>query len=127
MRGKGTKQTKHHIYPSFEHFYYYSISIAYRFSACFSQKFFGLIKLIKMSLKNYIFSSINTKGAQDTDKFATIRFSSSKKGKMMTTNNGDNTTVAELNSPMANDNATSTNANVTGKYNVYNETVGNNL
>lgn len=45
----------------------------------------------------------------------------------MTTNNGDNTTVAELNSPMANDNATSTNANVTGKYNVYNETVGNNL
>lgn len=29
-----------------------------------------------MSLKNYIFSSINTKGAQDSDKFATIRLKS---------------------------------------------------
>lgn len=29
-----------------------------------------------MSLKHYIFSSINTKGAQDSDKFATIRLKS---------------------------------------------------
>lgn len=65
-----------------------------------------------MSLKNYIFSSINTKGAQDSGKFATIRFTSSKKREMMA-KNGDNTTVAEPNPP-ANDNATPTNANVTG-------------
>lgn len=35
-----------------------------------------------MSLKNYIFSSINTKGAQDSDKFATIRLKSSRVKKM---------------------------------------------
>lgn len=35
-----------------------------------------------MSLKNYIFSSINTKGAQDSDKFATIRLKSLRVKKM---------------------------------------------
>lgn len=39
-----------------------------------------------MSLKNYIFSSINTKGGQDSDKFATIRFKSLRS---METKNGD--------------------------------------
>lgn len=39
-----------------------------------------------MSLKNYIFSSINTKGGQDSDKFATIRFKSLKS---MDVKNGD--------------------------------------
>lgn len=34
-----------------------------------------------MSLKNYIFSSINTKGALDSDKFATIRLKSFKRRK----------------------------------------------
>lgn len=35
-----------------------------------------------MSLKNYIFSSINTKGAQDSEKFATIRLKSQKRKNM---------------------------------------------
>lgn len=39
-----------------------------------------------MSLKNYIFSSINTKGGQDSDKFATIRFKSLRS---MEAKNGD--------------------------------------
>lgn len=58
-----------------------------------------------MSLKNYIFSSINTKGAQDSDKFATIRLKSLKVKKMAlsnddgtttTTTNRSETAVAEL-------------------------------
>lgn len=43
-----------------------------------------------MSLKNYIFSSINTKGEQDSDKFATIRLKSLKKN--MATAADENTT-----------------------------------
>lgn len=35
-----------------------------------------------MSLKNYIFSSVNTKGGQDSDKFATIRVKPKKKNNM---------------------------------------------
>lgn len=43
-----------------------------------------------MSLKNYIFSSINTKGAQDSDKFATIRLKSLRVKKKMAVNGEDN-------------------------------------
>lgn len=43
-----------------------------------------------MSLKNYIFSSVNTKGGQDSDKFATIRVKPKKKTNMASiTEEGD--------------------------------------
>lgn len=38
--------------------------------------------LVKMSLKNYIFSGVITKGGQDSDKFATIRVKPKKEAKM---------------------------------------------
>lgn len=44
-----------------------------------------------MSLKNYIFSSINTKGAQDSDKFATIRLKSLKNKTMAVTSDENST------------------------------------
>lgn len=46
-----------------------------------------------MSLKNYIFSSINTKGAQDSDKFATIRLKSLRGVKTMAITSDDNNTT----------------------------------
>lgn len=45
-----------------------------------------------MSLKTYIFSSINTKGGPDSDKFATIRFTSLRS---METKNGDGNAAVE--------------------------------
>lgn len=56
-----------------------------------------------MSLKNYIFSSVNTKGSQDSDKFATIRLKS-RKAKKMTAINEENgaanaTTASDVASP----------------------------
>lgn len=66
-----------------------------------------------MSLKNYIFSSINTKGAQDSDKFATIRLRSLRANKMDTDKKG----AAEFSDvPVTNVTyETTTNAAVPGK------------
>lgn len=50
-----------------------------------------------MSLKNYIFSSVNIKGVQDSDKFATIRIRSPKSARMTgITEEQRDTTVSEL-------------------------------
>lgn len=65
-----------------------------------------------MSLKNYIFSSINTKGGQDTEKFGTIRIKSSRR--KMVTKNGDGTTVGQSEPPTID--VTTTNANVSGNH-----------
>lgn len=53
-----------------------------------------------MSLKNYIFSSINTKGAQDSEKFATIRLKNLQRAgikldKMAVKNGANNATSTE--------------------------------
>lgn len=70
-----------------------------------------------MSLKNYIFSSINTKGAQDSDKFATIRLKSSKRNKMTvainTDTNGANNAVTP--EPQQQSIQTNTTANASDK------------
>lgn len=69
-----------------------------------------------MSLKNYIFSSINTKGGQDSDKFATIRFKSLKG---MEQKNGDGgAAVAPRPTPAATNDAPTINVTTTtlGKY-----------
>lgn len=53
-----------------------------------------------MSLKNYIFSSVNTKGGQDSDKFATIRVKPKKKTNMASiTEEGDGKIVIRTAAP----------------------------
>lgn len=59
-----------------------------------------------MSLKNYIFSSINTKGEQDSDKFATIRLKSLKKN--MANAADENTTPNRAEVSVTNQNVTKT-------------------
>lgn len=54
-----------------------------------------------MSLKNYIFSSVNTKGGQDSDKFATIRIKSHRRKKMTAINEENGATNATVASDTA--------------------------
>lgn len=78
-----------------------------------------------MSLKNYIFSSINTKGGQDSDKFATIRFKSLRS---MEAKNGDGVSgVGRPVTAVTNDTAT-INTTITPQGNVYiNAMCGSNI
>lgn len=66
-----------------------------------------------MSLKNYIFSSINTKGGPDSDKIATIRLKSLRN---METKNGDGAAAGgRPMQPVTNDVATVNIATPSGK------------
>lgn len=63
-----------------------------------------------MSLKNYIFSSINTKGGQDSDKFATIRFKSLRS---MEVKNGDGVAAVGRSMPAVTNDGTTINTTTT--------------
>lgn len=73
-------------------------------------------RAIKMSLKNYIFSSVNYKGGQDSDKFATIRVKPKKPKAIMAsiTEEGNGTTVIRTPTAIAPATTTSTTTNGTG-------------